>query len=111
NVAADSPNNRFAQLPRAADPRGEITQALHRQNVRQRSEIVFDRSAFDDRLREVFDGDLARPRSQRVSADLIEIDWFQIVVNRHVLATVSEARPLGRATNQTHDFGNEDYPC
>src|SRR5712692_10348410 len=83
-MTAKAPDDRFASLARPPHSRGEIAQALNCQNIRERVEIIAQRRILCHRRREIFDRYFARPRSERIGADSIKIDWLQIVVNGQV---------------------------
>src|SRR5713226_5808215 len=113
-MTAQAPDDRFASPACPSHSRGEIAQALNCQNIRERVEIIAQRRIFRHRRREIFDRYFAWPRSERVGADSIKVDWLQIVVNGQVCSAFKNkadrlARGLalaggaGPASKQIHE--------
>src|SRR6266849_2608022 len=82
-MTADAPDDWLVRLARASHVRREIAQAADRQNIRERVEVLAQRSIFRHRRCKIFDRHLARSRSERIGADLIEAQGLKVFVDRH----------------------------
>src|SRR5262245_15739942 len=91
-MPANAPDDWLAQRFCATHLRRQLSQALDRENAGKRVEIIAERRICRRRLRKIFDGYFACARSERIGANFIQTDRFEIFVDGHSVKQRSRFR-------------------